>query len=214
MQSWLEANTALSGVSTQCYADSPIGKAVKTSVGAHTVAAGAMKTGTACTPAATTLKMKWNSHASEWGAYEITGCTGVNPKLSLVAGTEYTFDQSDASNRYHHPVLRQWRQGCRRRLRPGRVRAALLQQPGLVGQEEHGQRIQGDTQGPSGRDVHQDLLLLPHPRRHVGRDRDHGLDRRHEDGDQRRKAGWRDRGFGARHLHEGPGGRPKVGLLA
>ena len=42
--------------------------------------------------------MKWNSHASEWGAYEITGCTGVNPKLSLKAGTEYTFDQSDASN--------------------------------------------------------------------------------------------------------------------
>merc|ERR1711865_744433 len=103
MTSWLEANTALTGVSTQCYADSPIGKAVKTSVGAHTVAAGAMKTGVACTPAATTLKMKWNSHASEWGAYEITGCTGVNPKLSLVAGTEYTFDQSDASN-WYHPV--------------------------------------------------------------------------------------------------------------
>merc|ERR1719157_297724 len=60
-------------------------------------------TGTACTPTATTLKMKWNAHASEWGAYEITGCTGVNPKLSLAAGTEYTFDQSDASN-WYHPV--------------------------------------------------------------------------------------------------------------
>merc|ERR1719157_196394 len=103
MTSWLEANTALSGVSTQCYADSPIGKAVKTSVGTHTVAAGAMKSGEACTPTGTTLKMKWNSHASEWGAYEITGCTGVNPKLSLAAGTEYTFDQSDASN-WYHPV--------------------------------------------------------------------------------------------------------------
>jgi len=60
-------------------------------------------TGTACTPTATTLKMKWNAYASEWGAYEITGCTGVNPKLSLTAGTTYTFDQSDASN-WYHPV--------------------------------------------------------------------------------------------------------------
>ena len=55
-------------------------------------------TGTVCTPAAPLLKMKWNAYASEWGAYEITGCPGVNPKLSLAAGTEYTFDQSDASN--------------------------------------------------------------------------------------------------------------------
>jgi len=47
--------------------------------------------------------MKWNAHASEWGAYEITGCTGVNPKLTLAAGVEYTFDQSDASN-WYHPV--------------------------------------------------------------------------------------------------------------
>merc|ERR1719157_151686 len=60
-------------------------------------------TGTACTPTATTLKMKWNAYASEWGAYEITGCAGVNPKLSLVAGTTYTFDQSDVSN-WYHPV--------------------------------------------------------------------------------------------------------------
>merc|ERR1719157_480307 len=60
-------------------------------------------TGTPCTPTATTLKMKWNAYASEWGAYTIDGCTGVNPKLSLVAGTEYTFDQSDASN-WYHPV--------------------------------------------------------------------------------------------------------------
>jgi hypothetical protein len=47
--------------------------------------------------------MKWNPHASEWGAYTITGCDGVNPKLMLAAGTEYTFDQSDASN-WYHPV--------------------------------------------------------------------------------------------------------------
>ena len=42
--------------------------------------------------------MKWNMFNSEWGGYEIVGCTGVNPKLTLAAGTTYTFDQSDASN--------------------------------------------------------------------------------------------------------------------
>merc|ERR1711865_96768 len=103
MKAWLGGNAAKSGVSTQCYADSPIGKSLKTSVGTHKVAAGTMKSGEACTPASSTLKMKWNSHASEWGAYEITGCAGVNPKLSLVAGTTYTFDQSDVSN-WYHPV--------------------------------------------------------------------------------------------------------------
>ena len=61
-------------------------------------ASAAITTGKGCTPTATTLKMKWNAYASEWGAYEIDGCGGVNPKLELVAGTEYTFDQSDASN--------------------------------------------------------------------------------------------------------------------
>ena len=66
---------------------------------------GAITAGMACTLATgvTTLAMKWNSHAYEWGAYEITGCTGINPKLSLAAGTTYTFDQSDASN-WYHPV--------------------------------------------------------------------------------------------------------------
>ena len=101
MSAWLEGNTELSGVSTQCYAEEnpwPIGAMMETSVGSHTVAAGAMQSGVACTPAGTTLALKWNSYASEWGAYEITGCTGVNPKLSLAAGTTYTFDQSDASN--------------------------------------------------------------------------------------------------------------------
>merc|ERR1719424_2696455 len=62
-----------------------------------------METGTACSPTGTNLSMKWNAHASEWGAYEITGCDGVNPKLTLAAGTTYTFDQSDASN-WYHPV--------------------------------------------------------------------------------------------------------------
>jgi len=103
MTAWLEANTALSGVSTQCYVDTPIGSPVKTSIGSHKVAKGTMKSGMTCKPAGTTLKMKWNTHASEWGAYEITDCDGVNPKLSLVAGTTYTFDQSDASN-WYHPV--------------------------------------------------------------------------------------------------------------
>ena len=59
---------------------------------------GAIETGTECTPSSTTLALKWNAFASEWGAYEVTGCTGVNPKLMLTAGTTYTFDQSDASN--------------------------------------------------------------------------------------------------------------------
>merc|ERR1719424_1187703 len=103
MKAWLGGNAAKTGVSTQFYADSPIGKSLKTSVGTHKVAAGTMKSGEACTPASSTLKMKWNSHASEWGAYEIDGCAGVNPKLSLVAGTTYTFDQSDDSN-WYHPV--------------------------------------------------------------------------------------------------------------
>ena len=61
-------------------------------------ALGSIMSGQSCTPAGTTLAMKWNAYASEMGAYEITGCTGVNPTLSLAAGTEYTFDQSDASN--------------------------------------------------------------------------------------------------------------------
>jgi len=60
-------------------------------------ALGSYDSGLACTPGAN-VELKWNAHASEWGAYEITGCAGVNPKLSLAAGTTYTFDQSDASN--------------------------------------------------------------------------------------------------------------------
>merc|ERR1719443_1553363 len=64
---------------------------------------GTITSGAACTPASSTISMKWNSYASEWGAYEITGCTGVNPKLQLTAGTTYTFEQADASN-WYHPV--------------------------------------------------------------------------------------------------------------
>ena len=65
------------------------------------MSAGAIQSGVVCdktsaTPA--TIALKWNSYASEWGAYEVTGCAGVNPKLQLTAGTVYTFDQSDASN--------------------------------------------------------------------------------------------------------------------
>ena len=66
-------------------------------------ASAAITSGKACTPSSTTLKMKWNAYASEWGAYTIDGCDGVNPKLTLAAGTTYTFDQSDASN-WYHPV--------------------------------------------------------------------------------------------------------------
>ena len=61
----------------------------------------AIKSGEECdktSSSATTLKMKWNAYASEWGMYEIEGCDGVSPKLKLTAGTVYTFDQSDASN--------------------------------------------------------------------------------------------------------------------
>ena len=61
-------------------------------------ASAAITSGKACTPTSNTLKMKWNAYASEWGAYTIEGCDGVNPKLTLAAETTYTFDQSDASN--------------------------------------------------------------------------------------------------------------------
>ncbi len=58
---------------------------------------GSLLSGEACTPGPQ-VELKWNAHASEWGAYTITGCDGVNPKLSIAAGTTYTFDQSHASN--------------------------------------------------------------------------------------------------------------------
>jgi hypothetical protein len=61
---------------------------------------GSLLSGEACTPGPQ-VELKWNAHASEWGAYTITGCDGVNPKLSIAAGTTYTFDQSHASNWYH-----------------------------------------------------------------------------------------------------------------
>merc|ERR1719399_1737086 len=66
---------------------------------------GAITTGAECefTPADTTLKLKWNPFVSEWGGYTVDGCTGVNPKLKLAAGTTYTFDQSDGTN-WYHPV--------------------------------------------------------------------------------------------------------------
>jgi len=60
--------------------------------------AGTITTGKACTPTGTTINLKWNEHASEWGAYTVDGCDGVNPKLQLAAGATYTFDQSDATN--------------------------------------------------------------------------------------------------------------------
>jgi len=63
----------------------------------------AVQTGVACTPSSNTLKLQWNPYASEWGAYEVEGCTGVNPKLQLTAGVTYTFDQSHESN-WYHPV--------------------------------------------------------------------------------------------------------------
>ena len=66
----------------------------------------AIQSGVACdktSATAATISLKWNAHASEWGAYEVAGCAGVNPKLSLTAGTIYTFDQSDATN-WYHPV--------------------------------------------------------------------------------------------------------------
>ena len=67
------------------------------------VALGSIMSGLPCTPSGTTISMKWNAYASEWGAYEIAGCTGVNPKLMLAAGATYTFEQSDAGN-WYHPV--------------------------------------------------------------------------------------------------------------
>ena len=43
---------------------------------------GSLLSGEACTPGPQ-VELKWNAHASEWGAYTITGCDGVNPKLSI-----------------------------------------------------------------------------------------------------------------------------------
>jgi hypothetical protein len=54
---------------------------------------------------ASTIALKWNMYSSEWGGYEVTGCTGVNPKLQLTAGVTYIFDQSDASNWCAHPPM-------------------------------------------------------------------------------------------------------------
>lgn len=117
MQDWLEANqkTGLAGTSTMCYTKrrrlrseeketanltafmqemSPPAR----QLGAHM---GKKCDKTASSP--TTIKLKWNAYVSEWGAYEVEGCTGINPKLTLTAGTVYTFDQSDISN-WYHPV--------------------------------------------------------------------------------------------------------------
>jgi uncharacterized protein (DUF305 family) len=105
MSGWLEANAGISGESTMCYAGTtdPI---TSGATATPATAPAAIQTGVACdktASSATTLNLKWNPHASEWGAYEVEGCTGVNPKLSLTAGTEYTWDQSDATN-WYHPV--------------------------------------------------------------------------------------------------------------
>jgi len=52
---------------------------------------------------ATQIKLRWNGYASEWGMYEVEGCTGVGPKLQLEAGKTYEFIQHHASN-WYHPV--------------------------------------------------------------------------------------------------------------
>ena len=100
MQGWLESNAGLAGTSTMCYAGDtdPItgGVAIK----GPAAAPPAVVSGQVCDKTSPPYKveLKWNMHASEWGAYEVTGCTGVNPKLQLKAGITYTFDQSDVSN--------------------------------------------------------------------------------------------------------------------
>jgi len=96
MQAWIDANPTLAETSTQCYDGTT--SAITGSVVTTASSASTILTGVECTPSSTTLALKWNAFASEWGAYEVTGCTGVNPKLMLTAGTTYTFDQSDASN--------------------------------------------------------------------------------------------------------------------
>ena len=65
--------------------------------------ASAITSGATCdkkSATASTIELKWNMcmYSSEWGGYEVAGCTGVNPKLQLTRGTTYTFDQSDQSN--------------------------------------------------------------------------------------------------------------------
>jgi len=105
MSGWLDANPTLAKESTQCY-DSATITADCSDPGEPTVAAstGKYKFGVECdktSDTAATITLKWNEFASEWGMYTVDGCEGVGPKLKLTAGTEYTFDQSDASNWYH-----------------------------------------------------------------------------------------------------------------
>ena len=95
---WLDANADISGTSTNCYDDSPITATATTSAPTEQTSAGTMKSGVSCTPTGTNIKLKWDMFASEWGAYTVDGCDGVNPRLQLAADAIYTFDQSDASN--------------------------------------------------------------------------------------------------------------------
>ena len=103
MQGWLDANSALAGTAEMCYTNEPftMRQPVITALSSDQVQAGTMQTGVPCTPSSNELLLKINMYASEWGAYEVTGCTGVNPQLQLKAGETYTFVQTDASNWYH-----------------------------------------------------------------------------------------------------------------
>ena len=54
---------------------------------------------------AAVIKMRVNYFPTEWGLYEVEGCTGVAPKLHLSAGKTYTFNQGHQSNWCAPPLV-------------------------------------------------------------------------------------------------------------
>merc|ERR1719161_1936042 len=54
-----------------------------------------------CTPSATNLCVRVNSHAGESGYYEFDGLSGPSPDITVQIGKTYVFDQRDASNWFH-----------------------------------------------------------------------------------------------------------------
>ncbi|CAK9012802.1 Hypothetical protein SCF082_LOCUS11658 [Durusdinium trenchii] len=58
-------------------------------------------TGTIGVDYACTFYFRMNIFAGETGYYEVDGCEGTQPTLGMIAGVEYTFDQTDPTNWFH-----------------------------------------------------------------------------------------------------------------
>jgi len=63
--------------------------------------AGAHADGHLCEATDGVFTLKVNFFAGPSGYYEVVGCDGTNPTLSMTRGVEYTFNQDDASNWFH-----------------------------------------------------------------------------------------------------------------